>query len=140
MFGFGLGKIGQLGQEEMLELRSLTALPSLADIDPMRVSCGWGHSAVVDRRGSLFVFGRSHDFENTLKSIIHLQQDSMLGHFGLYLANRFARMDRTYLLPTNVTPPGVTFTSAACSPGAATFGVTGVYYRCLPTTAAFPIH
>jgi len=84
--GFGdawLGVLGpqaaaaeKSGAETHRRLEGQLPVPSLPmhipDIGAAAVAsadCGWGHSAFLDADGTLVLFGRPHDFKNTLKHI-----------------------------------------------------------------------
>jgi alpha-tubulin suppressor-like RCC1 family protein len=85
-FGFGDAWLGVLGPqaaaveksgvETHQRLDGQLPIPSLPmhipDIGAAAVAsadCGWGHSAFLDADGTLVLFGRPHDFKNTLKHI-----------------------------------------------------------------------
>ncbi|KAJ1434225.1 regulator of chromosome condensation 1/beta-lactamase-inhibitor protein II [Ochromonadaceae sp. CCMP2298] len=64
----GLGVFGALGNGDGLQdAAAYQLVHAFAPTGVRAAAAGWGHSAVVDGTGQLWVFGRPYDFQNLLK-------------------------------------------------------------------------
>ena len=87
LLSFGVGVNGALGHGSLDAVSSAAPRPVEAFTgEPLRAAAsGWGHSAVVSAKGDLFVFGRTHDFRNTLRMGRLWRRSEWLARASLWL-------------------------------------------------------
>lgn len=99
----------------------LTPIPALESFKCRSVGAGWGHSAVVTEGGEALLFGRTHDFGNTLR-ILNMNRTMNWMAKAINAASDLAwKTDLSpSLLDMEDGGPTPSFAAVACSPGALT--------------------